>query len=496
MKKLLLLALSFGLLISCKKDDENGIPPVNPDKPQIEKPQDKPATALEVKDLKVADYESYRDKKEKVKLHGEIAEVTNGKSYFKLSDGTLVQIFTHTFKDLKEEVSQKLKTVGQELTVVGTFTDFKAKDGTVVKEIVYESEADLTFGKTPEAKPEQPVVTLEASTATVNDYQAGKTVKLHGNIVIEGNKSYFKFSDNTLIQIFAPKKTFDALTDEAKTKLKTADQELTVVGVFTDYPLKDGTVVKEIVYEKEADLTFGTTTPQAKPEPTPEQPIVTLEASTATVNDYQAGKTVKLHGNIVIEGNKSYFKFSDNTLIQIFAPKKTFDALTDEAKTKLKTADQELTVVGVFTDYPLKDGTVVKEIVYEKEADLTFGTTTPQAKPEPTPEQPIVTLEASTATVNDYKVGEVVKIHGNVTVQVEGKYKRTYFKFSDGTLIQFHVKNYEKTLSPEIRTKLETEGQEVTVKGTFNTYTKTDKKTGTKTDIRQIEYESAADLTF
>lgn len=384
MKKLLLLALSFGLLISCKKDDENGIPPVNPDKPQIEKPQDKPATALEVKDLKVADYESYRDKKEKVKLHGEIAEVANGKSYFKLSDGTLVQIFTHTFKDLKEEVSQKLKTVGQELTVVGTFTDFKAKDGSIVKEIIYESEADLTFGKTPEAKP----------------------------------------------------------------------------------------------------------------EPKPEQPVVTLEASTATVNDYQAGKTVKLHGNIVIEGNKSYFKFSDNTLIQIFAPKKTFDALTDEAKTKLKTADQELTVVGVFTDYPLKDGTVVKEIVYEKEADLTFGTTTPQAKPEPTPEQPIVTLEASTATVNDYEVGKVVKIHGNVTVQVEGKYKRTYFKFSDGTLIQFHVKNYEKTLSPEIRTKLETEGQEVTVKGKFNTFTKTDKKTGVKTDIRQIEYESAADLTF
>ena len=384
MKKLLLLALSFGLLISCKKDDENGIPPVNPNKPQIEKPQDKPATALEVKDLKVADYESYRDKKEKVKLHGEIAEVANGKSYFKLSDGTLVQIFTHAFKDLKEETSQKLKTVGQELTVVGTFTDFKAKDGSIAKEIIYESEADLTFGKTPEAKP----------------------------------------------------------------------------------------------------------------EPTPEQPVVTLEASTATVNDYQAGKTVKLHGNIVIEGNKSYFKFSDNTLIQIFAPKKTFDALTDEAKTKLKTADQELTVVGVFTDYKLKDGTVVKEIVYEKEADLTFGTTTPQAKPEPTPEQPVVTLEASTATVNDYEVGKVVKIHGNVTVQVEGKYKRSYFKFSDGTLIQFHVKNYEKTLSPEIRTKLETEGQEVTVKGTFNTFTKTDKKTGVKTDIRQIEYESAADLTF
>ena len=377
MKKLLLLALSFGLLASCSKDDKNGIPPVDPNKP-TDKPEDKPATALETKDLKVADYESYRDKKEKVKLHGEIAEVSNDRSYFKLSDGTLVQIFTPTFKDLKEETSQKLKTVGQELTVVGTFTDYTLKDGTVVKEILYKSEADLTFGKTPEVKP----------------------------------------------------------------------------------------------------------------EPKPEQPVVTLEASTATVNDYQAGKVVKLHGNIVIEGNKSYFKFSDNTLIQIFAPKKTFDALTNEAKDKLKIAGQELTVVGTFTNY-----NDVKEIVYEKEADLTFGKT-PEAKPEPKPEQPVVTLEASTATVNDFQEEKVVKVHGTITIQVENKHKRSYFKFSDGTLIQFYVRDYEKTLSQDIRTKLETEGQEVTVKGTFKTYTKTDKKTGTKTDIRQIVYESAADLTF
>lgn len=377
MKKFLLLALSFGLLASCSKDDKNGIPPVDPNKPQPENPKDKPATALEAKDLKVADYESYRDKKEKVKLHGEIAEVTNGRSYFKFSDGTLVQIFTHE-KNLKEETTKKLKIVGQELTVVGVFTDYKLKDGSIVKEILYESEADLTFGKTPEVKP----------------------------------------------------------------------------------------------------------------EPKPEQPVVTLEASTATVNDYQAGKVVKLHGNIVIEGNKSYFKFSDNTLIQIFAPKKTFDALTEEAKNKLKIAGQELTVVGTFTNY-----NDVKEIVYEKEADLTFGKT-PEAKPEPKPEQPVVTLEASTATVNDFQEGKVVKIHGTITIQVENKHKRSYFKFSDGTLIQFYVKDYEKTLSQEIRTKLETEGQEVTVKGTFKTYTKTDKKTGTKTDIRQIVYESAADLTF
>ena len=372
MKKLLLLALSFGLLASCSKDDKNGIPPVDPNKPT-----DKPATALEAKDLKVADYESYRDKKEKVKLHGEIAEVTNGRSYFKFSDGTLVQIFTHE-KNLKEETTKKLKIVGQELTVVGVFTDYKLKDGSIVKEILYESEADLTFGKTPEVKP----------------------------------------------------------------------------------------------------------------EPKPEQPVVTLEASTATVNDYQAGKVVKLHGNIVIEGNKSYFKFSDNTLIQIFAPKETYNALTNEAKDKLKIAGQELTVVGTFTNY-----NDVKEIVYEKEADLTFGKT-PEAKPEPKPEQPVVTLEASTATVNDFQEEKVVKVHGTITIQLENKHKRSYFKFSDGTLIQFYVRDYEKNLSQEVRTKLETEGQEVTVKGTFKTYTKTDKKTGTKTDIRQIVYESAADLTF
>ena len=381
MKKLLLLALSFGLLMSCKKDDENGIPPVDPNKPQPEKPQDKPATALEVKNLKAADYEKFRDSKEKVKLHGEIAEVKGNWSYFKFSDGTLVQIFTHKFKELKEETSQKLKTVGQELTVVGVFTDY-SKDGTPVKEILYESEADLTFGKTPESKPEQPVVALEVKNLKAADYDTYRDKK----------------------------------------------------------------------------------------------------------------EKVKLHGEIAeVTNGRSYFKFSDGTLVQIFTHK--FKELKEETSQKLKTVGQELTVVGVFTDHKLKDGSLVKEIVYESEADLTFGTT-PQAKPTPNPEQPVVTLEASRATVNDFENGKAVKIHGNITVQKEGKYNRSYFKFSDGTLIQFYVKNYDKTLSAEVRTKLETEGQEVTVKGKFNTFTKTDKKTGVKTDIRQIEYESEADLTF
>ena len=381
MKKLFLLALSFGLLMSCKKDDENGIPPVDPNKPQPEAPKDKPATALEVKNLKAADYEKFRDSKEKVKLHGEIAEVKGNWSYFKFSDGTLVQIFTHKFKELKEETSQKLKTVGQELTVVGVFTDY-SKDGTPVKEILYESEADLTFGKTPESKPEQPVVALEVKNLKAADYDTYRDKK----------------------------------------------------------------------------------------------------------------EKVKLHGEIAeVTNGRSYFKFSDGTLVQIFTHK--FKELKEETSQKLKTVGQELTVVGVFTDHKLKNGSIVKEIVYESEADLTFGTT-PQAKPTPNPEQPVVTLEASRATVNDFEKGKAVKIHGNITVKKEGKYNRSYFKFSDGTLIQFYVKNYDKTLSAEVRTKLETEGQEVTVKGKFNTYTKTDKKTGTKTDIRQIVYESAADLTF
>ena len=258
MKKLLLLALSFGLLASCSKDDKNGIPPVDPSKP-TDKPEDKPATALEAKDLKVADYESYRDKKEKVKLHGEIAEVSNDRSYFKLSDGTLVQIFTPTFKDLKEETTKKLKTVGQELTVVGTFTDYKLKDGSIVKEILYKSEADRTFGKTPEAKPEQPVVALEVKNLKAADYDTYRDkkekVKLHGEIAeVTNGRSYFKFSDGTLVQIFTHK--FKELKEETSQKLKTVGQKLTVVGVFTDHKLKNGSIVKEIVYESEADLTF------------------------------------------------------------------------------------------------------------------------------------------------------------------------------------------------------------------------------------------------
>ena len=263
MKKLLFLALSFGLLISCSKDDNNGIPPVDPNKPQ----PGKPATTLEAKNLKVADYENYRDKKEKVRLHGKIAEVIQDRSYFKFSDGTLVQIFSHKFKELPKEISDKLKVVGQELTVEGTFTDYPLKNGTVVKEILYKSEADLTFGATPNVQPTPPateVVELEAAHATVSDFQDGKAVKIHGNITVqtEGKykRAYFKFSDGTLIQFYV--RDYEKnLSQEVRTKLETEGQEVTVKGTFKTYTKTDKktgtkTDIRQIVYESAADLTF------------------------------------------------------------------------------------------------------------------------------------------------------------------------------------------------------------------------------------------------
>ena len=257
MKKLLFLALSFGLLISCSKDDNNGIPPVDPNKPQPEKP----ATTLEAKNLKVADYENYRDKKEKVRLHGKIAEVIQGRSYFKFSDGTLVQIFSHKFKELPKEVSDKLKVVGQELTVGGAFTDYPLRDGSIVKEILYKSEADLTFGATP---PATEVVELEAARATVSDFQDGKAVKIHGNITVQvenkHKKSYFKFSDGTLIQFYV--KGYAELPQDVRTKLETEGQEVTVKGTFKTYTKNDKktgtkTDIRQITYESVADLTFN-----------------------------------------------------------------------------------------------------------------------------------------------------------------------------------------------------------------------------------------------
>ncbi|MDO5104836.1 DUF5689 domain-containing protein [Capnocytophaga sp.] len=218
------------------------------------------------------------------------------------------------------------------------------------------------------------VTELEAATATVADYADGKSVKLHGKITIDNKKPYFKLSDGTLIQIYAPNSVFNALSKEAKDKLKIDGQEITVTGTFKDFKNNNtGVTIKEIVYQKEADLVFGTTPPNNGGGSS----VTELKAETATANDYADGKSVKLQGKITISSNKPHFKLSDGTLIQIYAPTSVFNALSQATKDKLKVDGQEITVTGTFKDYKNKSGEIIKEIVYEKEADLAFGTTPP-----------------------------------------------------------------------------------------------------------------------
>ena len=233
-------------------------------------PEEMPS--LEASQISMTDFTAYFDKK--VKLHGSIAEVEENRSFVKLSDGTLVQVFTHKFKELSEETSKKLKEIGQEVTVIGKFSDYTdKKTQKKYHQIVYEEEKDLTFGAAPAPQPQpdpqpqpnpqpnpdpkpqpnpqpdpkpQPkpspdpneIVNLEASNATIADYQEGKKAKIHGKVTIKGNFSYFIFKDGTEIQIYG--KNYANLPEEVKKKLKIADQELTVTGVFKNHTAKNG----------------------------------------------------------------------------------------------------------------------------------------------------------------------------------------------------------------------------------------------------------------
>jgi nucleic acid-binding domain protein len=199
-----------------------------------------------------------------------------------------------------------------------------------------------------------------------------------------------------------------------------------------------------------------------------------LDAKTATVNDYKDGKKVSLKGNITVKGTYSYIIFSDKTEVQIFAHKSIVENFSQETKKKLATQGQEVTVTGTFKDHKLKNGTVIKEILYEKESDLVFGNVT-------APNETITELDTKTATVNDYVEDKKVKLKGVVSV----KNNRTYLNFSDGTEIQVYVTGYTK-LDQSIKTKLNTAGQELTATGTFKTYNNT----------RQIQVASGSDLVF
>ena len=380
MKKLFILGIALSLFISCAKEDNAGIPPVN----QGQTPQQKDLSILEASTAKASDYVNGK----KVKIHGNIVRDGN-RSYFKFSDNTMVLIYgaTSVYDALPQEKKTKLSTDGQEITVTGTLKDFTPKNSTsTVKQIVYEGENDLVFGQAGSTTPEE-ITTLEAASATASDYVVGKKVKLHGTVgEVQGNKSFFKFSDGTLVQIFTPK--FKELSQETNNKLKTVGQEVTVIGTFADYT-KDGVTVKEIVYESESDLTFGAASNNPQQ---PQQPAGVLEAASATASDYVVGKEVKIHGTIVRDGNHSYFKFSDNTMVQIYVVKSVFDGLSQEEKTKLSTEGQEVTVIGKFKDFkPRNSNNVIKEIECTSKDNLVFGATSnnpqPQPQPQPQPSQ-------------------------------------------------------------------------------------------------------------
>lgn len=96
--------------------------------------------------------------------------------------------------------------------------------------------------------------------------------------------------------------------------MATEGYEINVTGVFTDYALKNGTIVKEILYSKESDIEFI-----KAPAPIT---YVDVDATTATLaSDYQVGKHVKLkNATLKVEGGKSYVVFSDGNKIQLYSP--------------------------------------------------------------------------------------------------------------------------------------------------------------------------------
>ena len=310
------------------------------------------------------------------------------------------------------------------------------------------------------------VETLEASNATVADYVVGKTVKLHGTTVVKSGRTYIVFKDGTEIQVFSAKGV--TISDAAKEKLATEGYEINVTGAFTDYALKNGTVVKEILYSKESDIEF-IKAPAAIT-------YVDIDATTATLaSHYQVGKHVNLkNATLKVEGGKSYVVFSDGNKIQLYSP--NLKSFSKDAQTKLGTDGQKLTSIkGKFEDYSV-NGNTVHQLVYAVEGDIVFGAT-----------PNIPELNASTATVADFQIGKVVKLTGNITLK---NGRSTIVFTTDNTEIQLTTKGYND-LPDEFKTKISTEGKKVIVKGTFAQFK--DKK---KNTFKQLRYDSTDDVQF
>lgn len=310
--------------------------------------------SLEASTATVADYVVGKN----VKLHGMIITKA-GRAYFKLSDNTLIQIAAESDLQLTDATIEKLGTQGYELTATGKFENFTPKKGDPIKEIKISKEADLVFGTAP-AKTYANLEEINASTESLASvYQEGKLVKLHGKISVKNKKSYITFSDGGEVQLFSP--IYSTLSKEVQNKLGTEGQQVTILGKFEDYVGKDNTITHELIYVSAKHISFEGTTPQ----PT----IKEINATTATVADFDANKDKKvlLKGTLTPEAKNTYVHLSDNTKIQVFIVSSVFKKLSAEAKNKLKTAGQKIEVKGTLG---VHNGS--KQIKCEDANDLVF----------------------------------------------------------------------------------------------------------------------------
>ena len=313
---------------------------------------------LEASNATVADYVVGKT----VKLHGTTV-VKSGRTYIVFKDGTEIQVFSAKGVTISDAAKEKLATEGYEINVTGVFTDYALKNGTVVKEILYSKESDIEFIKAPATIT---YVDVDATTATLaSDYQVGKHVNLkNATLKVEGGKSYVVFSDGNKIQLYSP--NLKSFSKDAQTKLGTDGQKLTSIkGKFEDYSV-NGNTVHQLVYAVEGDIVFGDTPVVQLPE---------LNAATATVADFNKykDKKVKLEGTITVKDSSSFIVFTtDNTEIQLYATSTVFKALSKKTKAKLKTAGTKLIVTGTLGEYTNKNNIIIKQIEYEKEADLDF----------------------------------------------------------------------------------------------------------------------------
>jgi len=393
-----------------------------------------------------------------------------GATNYKLTDanGKTIIFRTSSYAKFKDE-----KVPAGEVEVTGVLTKFN-KD----YQFMISNYADLVVkGGTSTntqtgTQTSTTVETLEASNATVADYVVGKTVKLHGTTVVKSGRTYIVFKDGTEIQVFSAKGV--TISDAAKEKLATEGYEINVTGVFTDYALKNGTVVKEILYSKESDIEF-IKAPAAIT-------YVDVDATTATLaSDYQVGKHVNLkNATLKVEGGKSYVVFSDGNKIQLYSP--NLKSFSKDAQTKLGTDGQKLTSIkGKFEDYSV-NGNTVHQLVYAVEGDIVFGDTPVVQLPE---------LNAATATVADFNKYKDKKVKLEGTITVKGSSSFIVFT-TDNTEIQLYATNTVfKALSKETKAKLKTAGTKLIVIGTLGEHTNKNNVT-----TKQIKYEKETDLDF